>query len=98
MQNSEVEVEFISGSLPHEHTTEMMNTKSQYGVPENYNPADHPPVKMRNHNNSDQSETQRKRRSKNRLSNRRSTGFVSSDTVEEASKLGPDGESNGHKV
>ncbi|KAJ8922132.1 hypothetical protein NQ315_004066 [Exocentrus adspersus] len=69
----------------------MMSTRNQYGVPENYNPADHPPVKLRNHSRTDQSETERKRRSKNRLSNRRSTGFISSDMVEEASKLGPNG-------
>lgn len=40
---------------------------------------------------SDQSETQRKRRSKNRLSNRRSTGYVSQDMVEEAIRMGANG-------
>ncbi|CAH2013131.1 unnamed protein product [Acanthoscelides obtectus] len=65
-----------------------MSCKSQYSLPENYNPADHPPVKMRNHNCSDMSETQRKRRSRNRLSNRRSTGYVTGDVLEEALKMG----------
>lgn len=37
---------------------------------------------------SDQSETQRKRRSKNRLSNRRSTGYIPPEMVEEALKMG----------
>ncbi|KAL1517890.1 hypothetical protein ABEB36_001595 [Hypothenemus hampei] len=68
----------------------MINNKLQaYGIPENYNPDDHPPVRMRQHNHSDQSETQRKRRSKNRLSNRRSTGYVPQEIVEEALSMGP---------
>ncbi|CAG9761733.1 unnamed protein product [Ceutorhynchus assimilis] len=68
----------------------MSNDKTQnnYGLPENYNPADHPPVKFRQHSHTDQSETQRKRRSKNRLSNRRSTGYVPPEVVEEAIKMG----------
>ncbi|XP_060519552.1 uncharacterized protein LOC132697859 isoform X2 [Cylas formicarius] len=70
---------------------ERMSAKTrQYQVPEDFDPADHPPVKMRHGNhNADQSETQRKRRSKNRLSNRRSTGYVSPELVEEALHMGP---------
>lgn len=40
---------------------------------------------------SDRSETQRKRRSKNRLSNRKSTGYVTEAEAEAALKMGPDG-------
>ncbi|KAG5876564.1 hypothetical protein JTB14_037247 [Gonioctena quinquepunctata] len=65
-----------------------MSCRNQYGIPDNYNPDEHPPVRMRNNPNFDKSETQRKRRSKNRLSNRRSTGFVSPEEVDEAGRMG----------
>ncbi|KAJ8975582.1 hypothetical protein NQ317_013084 [Molorchus minor] len=94
------DVDVSCNRLPHESSSDMMTTKNQYGLPESYNPADHPPVKLRNHQSScDQSETQRKRRSKNRLSNRRSTGYVPSGLIDEALKMGPDSneQDNGHK-
>ncbi|KAK9882281.1 hypothetical protein WA026_020389 [Henosepilachna vigintioctopunctata] len=71
-------------------TTDQMDKH----MPANYNPADYPPVKMRNRKDStDLSETQRKRRSKNRLSNRRSTGVnYSAETIEEALAMGPHGD------
>lgn len=41
-----------------------------------------------NFSTSDNSETQRKKRAKNRLSNRRSTGFVFEEDIEAALKMG----------
>ncbi|XP_072400105.1 uncharacterized protein [Diabrotica undecimpunctata] len=90
MENGNGEVSYTNERLPL-HNTENNNCRTQYGIPENYNPEEHPAVKLRNQSNADRSETQRKRRSKNRLSNRRSTGFVSPDIVEEALKMGPEG-------
>ncbi|XP_066256154.1 uncharacterized protein [Euwallacea similis] len=81
-------MEFEKWRLSNETNAIMSNKVHDYGIPTNYNPADHPPVRLRQHNHSDQSETQRKRRSKNRLSNRRSTGFVHPEMVEEAVKMG----------
>ncbi|CAG9864660.1 unnamed protein product [Phyllotreta striolata] len=85
MDNGNAEVERFDSS-------KTTTARNHYGIPENYNPADHPEVKFRNHSNVDRSEAQRKRRSKNRLSNRRSTGYVNADVLEAAMKMGPDGE------
>ncbi|ENN83219.1 hypothetical protein HUJ04_013601 [Dendroctonus ponderosae] len=74
--------------LPDDINAIMSNKVQNYGIPSNYDPADHPPVRLRHNHHCDQSETQRKRRSKNRLSNRRSTGYVSPEMVEEALKMG----------
>ncbi|XP_050308925.1 uncharacterized protein LOC126745215 [Anthonomus grandis grandis] len=78
----------ISSRLPENGNPIMESKNPNYGIPANYNPADHPPVKMRQHNHHDQNETQRKRRSKNRLSNRRSTGYVPPELMEEAMQMG----------
>lgn len=69
--------------------------QQQYGLPTNFNISEHPPVVMRvkSHRDSDQSETQRKRRSRNRLSNRRSTGYVTPEQIEEAKNMGESGTS-----
>ncbi|KAF2900060.1 hypothetical protein ILUMI_06129 [Ignelater luminosus] len=50
----------------------------------------YPGVKLREkrpQTNQEKSETQRKRNSKNRLSNRRSTGFVTPEEIEEAMSM-----------
>lgn len=91
MENGNIEVSYANERFINEKTENVTPCRTQYGVPENYNPADHPAVKLRNHSNTDRSETQRKRRSKNRLSNRRSTGFVNQEMVEEALMMGPNG-------
>ncbi|KAF7265997.1 hypothetical protein GWI33_020729 [Rhynchophorus ferrugineus] len=70
--------------------TETQQPKQKYGLPENFNSAEHPHVIMRSRSKEiDHSEAQRKRRSKNRLSNRRSTGFVSAEQIDEALAMGP---------
>ncbi|KAJ8954903.1 hypothetical protein NQ318_016843 [Aromia moschata] len=97
MENGNIEVDYSCSRLPHESDPEMISNRNQYGLPENYNPAEHPPVKLRSHTSSDQSETQRKRRSKNRLSNRRSTGYVPPEVVDEALKLGSDVKEQGNE-
>ncbi|EFA01064.1 hypothetical protein TcasGA2_TC003982 [Tribolium castaneum] len=55
----------------------------------------YPEVQLRQKNPADASETQRKKRARNRLSNRRSTGYVFEEQVDEAFKMGPAGENNG---
>ncbi|CAH1113141.1 unnamed protein product [Psylliodes chrysocephalus] len=95
MENGHVEVSYANERFAHEKTESVMSYRNQYGVPENYNPAEHPAVRLRNHSNADRSETQRKRRSKNRLSNRRSTGYVNAELVEEAFQMGPNGNGEG---
>ncbi|CAG9824321.1 unnamed protein product [Phaedon cochleariae] len=88
MDSGNVDLQFSSERLSHESRETMSCMTNQYQVPADYNPDEHPPVRMRNHTNADRSETQRKRRSKNRLSNRRSTGFVNPEMVDEAMKMG----------
>ncbi|KAJ3660857.1 hypothetical protein Zmor_005286 [Zophobas morio] len=52
----------------------------------------YPEVQLRQKSPTDTSETQRKKRARNRLSNRRSTGFVSEDQVKAAMEMGAEGD------
>ncbi|XP_074035090.1 uncharacterized protein isoform X2 [Leptinotarsa decemlineata] len=88
MKIDNIEEHLSNERIQHEHSDSKESYRNQNEIPNGYNPDEHPPVKMRNNHNTDKSETQRKRRSKNRLSNRRSTGFVSPELVEEALSMG----------
>ncbi|RZB39388.1 hypothetical protein BDFB_010247, partial [Asbolus verrucosus] len=75
-------------------TSLVMDNHKTYRVAENCKTSSFPEVQLRNKSPTDTSETQRKKRAKNRLSNRRSTGFVFENEVEEALKMGPAGDNN----
>ncbi|CAH1371884.1 unnamed protein product [Tenebrio molitor] len=73
-------------------TSLVMDNHKSYDLQENCKTSSYPEVQFRQKSPGDASETQRKKRAKNRLSNRRSTGFVFEDEIEAAMKLGPEGD------
>nr|XP_023024589.1 uncharacterized protein LOC111512673 [Leptinotarsa decemlineata] len=77
MKIDNIEEHLSNERIQHEHSDSKESYRNQNEIPNGYNPDEHPPVKMRNNH-----------KSKNRLSNRRSTGFVSPELVEEALNMG----------